>query len=40
MCYYILHETDNEEIVGRGVIIGKIYHGSGSGDYRFPGDNL
>ncbi len=40
ICYYALHETNNEEIVGRGVIVGKVYHGSGSGDYRFSGDNL
>jgi hypothetical protein len=34
-----LNETNNAEIVG-GVKVGKVYHGSGSGDYRFSGDNL
>ena len=39
-CYYILHETNKKKIVGEDVIVGKIYHGSGSGDYRFSSDNL
>jgi len=38
-CYYILNETNDKEIVG-GVVVGKIYYGSGSGDYRFSGNNF
>lgn len=39
ICYYILHKIRGKKMIG-GVEVGKIYYGSGSGDYRFSSDNL
>lgn len=38
-CYYILNETNIGVIFG-GIKVGKVYHGPGSGDYRFSSNNI